>query len=353
MRGEHILLQTILLFVVASFPPLVIFSAKYRKQNKKARFVYMPGVFQVFGIIFWLGEIGLSIGFLFLRYRLLAVLALAVGILACLLFVVAYGTFIQYDKNSFWVYRLFRQPVQYRYSDITGYKFEIGTQYVLYTRSGRVYIDKLALGSGEFLFYARDRALELTGDIVPSRQLSLFHGYVLNPGGMVAVMVIVGILMVGVSVWGTFGFKETVPDDLLTIEAPICGVRSDWADIILQTSEGSIRTSRMHLSNDDMISLQDKIDMGNTFRLTITPWTVSTKQESAVLWGLQDKEYIYFTPSDVLTHRVQNSNQAKLVLWVFTVCHWLFFGFFCYVLSNAPKYPRIAALLVRKEYRNF
>ncbi len=343
----------VLLIITVLFPLLVIFGAKRRKLRSNVHDVCMPKILQVLGVGFWLAEIGLSVGFLVLRNGLLGVFALVAGILAGLLFVVAHSCFIQYNKNSFWVYRLFRRPVQYHYRDITGYRFEVGIRYILYTHSGNVHISKLALGSGEFLFYARDRALELSGDIIPSRQRSLFRGNVRNPGELVSVMVIVGLLMIAASVWCTVGRSESIPENLTTIETPIRGIQSTGADIIFQTSEGNVRTGRGCFSGDDMVSLQKEIDSGNSFFLTVTPWVSSAQEKSTILWGLQSENEVYLTPADVLAHRTQSWDWAKLISWVCTVCHWLFFGFFCYVLNNGPKYPRLAALLVRKAYRNF
>ena len=51
--------------------------------------------------------------------------------------------------------------------------------------------------------------------------------------------------------------------------------------------------------------------------------------------------------------KVTNARNSVIVMWTACMCYLVFIILSYYFISNAPRYPRIAALLVRKEFRNF
>ena len=72
------------------------------------------------------------------------------------------------------------------------------------------------------------------------------------------------------------------------------------------------------------------------------------------LWGLQDHESkSLILQETVVANNRGNAIEIMAVLWGMTVIYGLLLYAGYYILCHAPTYPRLASLLIRKEYRNF
>lgn len=61
----------------------------------------------------------------------------------------------------------------------------------------------------------------------------------------------------------------------------------------------------------------------------------------------------YISSDSIAKAQSNNSRNALIVMWVSCAAYWAFILLSYYFICNAPKYPKIAALLVRKEFRYF
>ena len=130
------------------------------------------------------------------------IVAIAAGALGFVFLMMYRSLHITYDKKSFRVKRLFRAPKTYHYDEITGVTFGAGDQYMLHLKKGRIFVDNLAVGGTEFLYYAQVKWLECgLGDEFPEKRSRLFNGYLLNPGEFFIVLLIVPVMLTGLLIW--------------------------------------------------------------------------------------------------------------------------------------------------------
>ncbi len=121
----------------------------------------------------------------------------AIGVVFLLLF---RSLQITYDKTGFRIKRFFVSKF-YHYDEITGVTFGAGSQYTLYLKKGRVFVDNLAVGGAEFLNYAQVRWLEIgLGNEFPERRPRLFNGYLLNPKAFLFAYLVTPVLFSGLLV---------------------------------------------------------------------------------------------------------------------------------------------------------
>ncbi len=59
-------------------------------------------------------------------------------------------------------------------------------------------------------------------------------------------------------------------------------------------------------------------------------------------------------PSDIISEACHtDAKNTSIFIWCACLLYWLFISSSYYFISNAPKYPKIAALLVKKSFRYF
>ena len=131
------------------------------------------------------------------------IVAIAAGALGLVFLMMYRSLHITYDKKSFRVKRLFRAPKTYHYDEITGVTFGAGDQYTLHLKKGRIFVDNLAVGGTEFLYYAQVKWLECgLGDEFPEKRSRLFNGYLLNPVEFFVALIIAPVMLTGLLIWG-------------------------------------------------------------------------------------------------------------------------------------------------------
>ncbi len=142
------------------------------------------------------------------------IIAVAVGSLGVVFLLMYRSLQIKYDKKNFRVKRLFRAPKTYHYDEITGVTFGAGDQYTLHLKKGRIFVDNLAVGGTEFLYYAQVKWLECgLGDEFPEKKSRLFNGYLLNPMEFFITLLIVPVMFTGLLIWGVVT-SESIADVL-------------------------------------------------------------------------------------------------------------------------------------------
>lgn len=89
------------------------------------------------------------------------------------------------------------------------------------------------------------------------------------------------------------------------------------------------------------------------FQIYYKPFSENHKLEGLV-WELSDSTgLIYVAEETVREYQMESNRMIAIASWCVVVIYSIVSLCLWYFLSNAPKYPRIAALLVRRQWRNF
>ena len=100
-------------------------------------------------------------------------------------------------------------------------------------------------------------------------------------------------------------------------------------------------------------ALDNNVADCDEFQICYKPFSENHKLEGLV-WELADSTgLIYVAEETVKEYQKESNRMMAIVSWSVVVIYSIVSLFLWYFLSNAPKYPRIAALLVRRQWRNF
>lgn len=195
-------------YIVASlFVPIIVsivLTLMERGKGTDAKgVVHMPGFAWTIGLILSgiTGCICIA-GFLTSLPEGVWIIAITTGFFGVLLLLMYRSLQITYYKTGFRVKRLFLAPKTYRYDEITGVTFGAGDQYTLHLKKSRIFVDNLAVGGTEFLYYAQVKWLECgLGDEFPEKRSRLFHGYLLNPVEFFVFLLIPPVMSTGLLIY--------------------------------------------------------------------------------------------------------------------------------------------------------
>ncbi len=116
---------------------------------------------------------------------------------------------ITYDETSFTAKNIFGIKRTYQYTEITGISGNIKDIH-FYMGKRKVLIDGIAVGSAEFVKFAKKRYRVLTdGEAIPNqkrkRKMDIFNGNIENPGEFILIYILVSVLdivlLIVFSVW--------------------------------------------------------------------------------------------------------------------------------------------------------
>jgi hypothetical protein len=163
---------------------------------------------------------------------------------------------------------------------------------------------------------------------------------------MIFFVAIVLIAAIGLSILflhNTLTMK--LPADLETTTVQVSEIREDEESIYFDTDAGTLYTSRKSVHPYEQ--MLESFSPGDSFTVTCS------KEDPEAMWGIRasnGKEYL--TPDGLLKDL---KNNRLLGFWVCAALS-IVLILFCiaanHVLSNAPNYPHLARLFVRKEYLN-
>ena len=342
-------------FLIPSFVQIVcviLSKEKYRQKNV----VQMPRLFLPLGLTLGILAGSISIICLFTTQTYVwYLIAVGLGLLSCLFLIIYNSLRITYDKNGFRVRRLFGHEKLYGYDAIDRVVMGSGSSYTLYLKNGKILVDSLAVGGEAFLIYADSRYSKTgLGACIPHSQSKLFHGYVLNPLEFVIIFVIVAVFMVGGAVFVTCVSVENLkmPNtaEYQDVRFEMGSEDNEW--FVLKTREGNMRIALSVVS--DTHALQMDIENGRAFDVAIEPWQLVNHVPTTYIWDLRSDNGTEFVSAErVFADRRSNAVEAIMVIWSIVILYLLLAVWACHILNHAPEHPRLAALLVKKEYRNF
>jgi hypothetical protein len=184
-----------------------------------------------------------------------------------------------------------------------------------------------------------------------SKQHSFFNGYVRDPGSIVFIIAIVGLFVVSVALLCTVPLVKNDSVNLQQIITKIDHIETKGSVVYLHTNMGVFSVQNDWICNAS--ALDNNVADYDEFQICYKPFSENHKLEGLV-WELSDSTgLIYVDEETVRENQMESNRMMAIASWsvvviysIVSVCLW-------YFLSNAPKYPRIAALLVRRQWRNF
>lgn len=181
----------------------------------------------------------------------------------------------------------------------------------------------------------------------------LFNGNVIQPFPMALFAAIVGIALLAIALWATFGLtgsKDTII--MKTDRREICSYKIDGPACYFKDSKGC--TYDIPSNNSGILSALNNLVANNTGVIIEYAMPHMDAPKSLKVLSIVTEDGMPIIGSEELfSARSQNAQNALIVLWSVTFCYLMFCLGSWYILYNAPRYPRIASLLIRSPYRNF
>ncbi len=184
----------------------------------------------------------------------------------------------------------------------------------------------------------------------PDWKRRLFNGYVAAPLDNYIVLLLSAIGISGLAICAmVMLFQDAaIPENQTQVIFEAADYEIGEYNLKISTDQGDVyvRLDSMRESN----RLYQQIDQGAVFSAT---YDAAYELPGVLLWELRDANTQYVTAEDV--HKVLLFEQKD----VFIVCTGLVFfawgGFagLYYVVSNAERFPKLAKLMIRKEFRRF
>ena len=184
------------------------------------------------------------------------------------------------------------------------------------------------------------------------RKYRHFNGYVRKPLAIVSMIVSVGILVFATAILSSvLLITQKEPNILQQLTTQIKQIKTDEISVHLTTDTGSFTIPKEMIC--DYPVLEKSVVNQMQFNIRYKPISGNSENQG-VVWELIDSNGITHLALDAARKYYQSNYSimactAWIAVGVYTVFTW---GLW-YVLSNAPKYPILASLFVKKEWRNF
>lgn len=189
---------------------------------------------------------------------------------------------------------------------------------------------------------------ELTKNEVYSLKTSrLFHGNVDEPMAIVVLFVLVGLGFFAIAIWMTFEYTPyQYPTNLVSETIAVTGIVEDGNDYHFCTDNMTyeIRINAI----EDPKHLLNSADTEQTYHVL---YTSSDESQFAELWQIEDEAGNCLASLEhTYTLKKRDRFLDIVIIWSVAVLYWGLSIAGYYILCNAPRYPRLAKLLIRKEY---
>ena len=184
-----------------------------------------------------------------------------------------------------------------------------------------------------------------------AKQRSFFNGHVREPGPIIFIIAIVGLFVVSAALLCTVPLVKNESYNLQQITTQINHIETREDVVYLHTNMGvfSVQNDLIYNYSD----LNDRVADYDEFQIRYKPFLENHELEGLV-WELADsKGMIYVAEETVREYQKESNSMMAIASWSIVVFYSIISFCLWYFLSNASKYPRIAALLVRRQWRNF
>ena len=334
------------------FVPIIIHAIRCSTQMQhESNCVHMPIWFLVLGLCGGFITCVAIIVSIFVQLNQVAiVLLVSITIISLALLLGYFSCRIQYNEEYICVTKLFSVK-KYTYHDIRGIKFRGNDGFSLITQKGNIHIDGFALGKEKFYEFI-EQILADNQCAVSVIENRLFNGYVLAPEQFV---IFLGLPYVGLIILSAMASWELVsihiPQNLITTRIVFESAERDNNSIVFRDSEAEYWILADAINDSESVLsavLQSKAIVLKYQKPTETDNTTVNR-----IWYLEVDAHAYASPESVFQARFEDGLRTITMLWCVTLAWMMFMSGVFYVLSHAPQYPRLAAMIVKKEYLNF
>lgn len=180
----------------------------------------------------------------------------------------------------------------------------------------------------------------------------LFNGYVKEPLPMVILASIVGVALLLFALWGTYEVltdtNQTTPTTIIT---SIIKYHKEGPLIVFTASNNQRFNLPKRAVNEELLT--SLISNEKSLRLTYDIETID-REIGADILAIDNME----NHKIVSYEEVQQADKMQgflncIFLWVCFILYFIFISICYYVISHAETFPQFAALLVRRDFRNF
>ena len=179
----------------------------------------------------------------------------------------------------------------------------------------------------------------------------LFNGYVREPVPMVIIPTIIGIVLLILSFSAIGELSFGLDGDISIREVTFIEYEKDGPIYRISASDGYIYDLPVD-AIDNRLLIDQLISNGTLCEVE----ALHTKDKSKYFDVISIKSSLGIQIiSESCISQARSSTLRSNTLFMCLVCifYWTFILVGYYFVSNAPRYPRIAALLIRKPFRNF
>lgn len=188
----------------------------------------------------------------------------------------------------------------------------------------------------------------------------LFNGYVMQPIPIVILMSFTLIAFLFVTIWCTA--DELSPSDYTECAIKKSVIASYYRDeyfFFMRADEYTIKTDDNNTFSLPVDAIKSEKILGEIIR-NRTPVVISYKipansnAKAYYIAEITDESGIAIVDSEAIdAARAEDSRNGLITLWAVCLAYWgLGIGGY-YILCHAPEHPRLAGLLIRREFRNF
>lgn len=224
-----------------------------------------------------------------------------------------------------------------------------------------VHVGKRKLPIEIFCDYSSFRAKVLSTNAActkrpPTMKKQLFHGYIKNPAQVIAVNILILVLGVGLGVI-LCCYHSAPAVDAQNTQVFQAGFEKSWSGYRHQgratyfnfTLEGLPYEFYLFPSDFQQSTFENSVSSGDP--LTVVTLKDSTEPGDRLrVVALRDQQREYLSLEQYNQGNVSND---RLLRWMgigFLVLFPLFVVFSFYIINNAPRFPRLTRLLVKKQY---
>lgn len=219
--------------------------------------------------------------------------------------------------------------------------------YTLHLERGKVHIGAHAVNGTAFRTWTEHCYQNTNNKPLPYEPPHLFHNNVKNPWTVLVVFISVGALITAMAICTTVGLSapREIPG-LTEHSVMVLSVSStgDYAQLSSDAGRFTVplleRAQRLeaYVGCSVLIQVEDSRDTAN----------------SGLIWSAADADgTVLFTPQEVCDFLTRLDSRNILLMWSIALLYWLLFAVSCYILNHASAHPRLAALLVKPDQRNF
>ncbi len=274
------------------------------------------------------------------------------GLLSLLFAVIGSSLWIRYDEKTFTVQRFFFTR-SFKYTQIQSITHGASGSFVLRVAGKRVFVDAIMVGAIDFLLKAEMGFCEEYGEEIPELPPRLFRGNLLNPGEFLFILLLLPVFAttgLGYSVYSALTVR--IPEDLTPYPFSAAEYTLDGDYLTIAVADGELLMDMTLADNTE--DLKKDLESDRELQAMIDGWHTNKKHSQTTIWALKNaygREYL--SEQRVLEQCRESAKIYVRVLGGIVLFAWIATAAVIHILNNAPKHPKLMAILVKKEYWNF